>query len=493
MTVANLTRFDGGLNLRDSLELLAPNETPDAVNMTLTTRGSAWVRNGCANAIALPGNSGAVAFIHYSAALDQFLCVRQDTGVPQNMNLFSRPGDLSGSWTSRGIVGAYSGQATGQGAAFIDFPGNPPKVVLVTPVLSGGGVGGVFTWDGTTLTNVSTTVRGSTIALWHDRAWVGCYPSSDANGNPTSLFFSAIGDPATWSTTLQANQLREKDASQITAIGVIGGGLLAFKKRSAYRISDSNTGAYTTIDNAVGCIGPRAVVGLKGRLYSWAADGLYEFDGIGPGRNVGDKARPLFATDAAIAGGTPFIAGGRLEDRVLFAYPSSQGGNNDRLLEYSPDHGWLMKHELAAAGQNEVSSFTSKENTLYAAVTDGDDLFKMFTETPGADDGTNFTSNIKIAPINRGRLHRLQRVRVYGKAASAGTNTKELRTYLDWSTAVRDTFDITTAIETADAQEAIDLQGLGHAEAFQLEFRCSGGTGAAELDRLVLDLIPLKR
>ena len=41
MAVLDLRDFPGGLNLRDSFEMLKPNETPDALNKTLTTRGAA--------------------------------------------------------------------------------------------------------------------------------------------------------------------------------------------------------------------------------------------------------------------------------------------------------------------------------------------------------------------------------------------------------------------------------------------------------------------
>jgi hypothetical protein len=459
MTVVDLARFDGGLNTRDSLEELGRNETPDAVNKTLTTRGAVVVRNGCALAVTLP--AGTASFLYYSASLDKWYC---QVGT----ELYRRPGDLSGSWTDITTVSL----TTSATVAMVDFQG---VVVIVHPV------DGVYTHDGGTgvITSRNVSTVGNSIAVFKNRVWVG---GTTDPGLRTRIWFSNIGTAVTWTTATDFVDIREKDDQPLTALAGSPGALLVFKQRSAYRITDAATGAYQTIDGSAGCVGAQATANLNGRVYTWGADGIYSWDGIGPGKNVGDRIRPVYFL-GDLAG---LVSAEAFEDRIVFAINFGQAPGPD-LYELHAEQGWIVKHTLASNEQ--VTSLATKGMKLYAST--GASMYEMFTGTPGSDNSVNYTSNYRTPPLNLGKLHRLQRARVYGKSASSATSTKELRTYKDWGTSVADTFDITSLIESSDGEEAIDLRGLGHAEAFQLEFRCTGGTGTAELDRLLLDLTPL--
>jgi hypothetical protein len=62
--------------------------------------------------------------------------------------------------------------------------------------------------------------------------------------------------------------MREKDGKTVTAL-FGGSGLLAFKEDSTYRINDSTTGAYQTIDWNTGCVGPLAVCGSDEGIFVW--------------------------------------------------------------------------------------------------------------------------------------------------------------------------------------------------------------------------------
>lgn len=491
MSVVDLADFSGGVNLRDSPEQLSRNETPDARNLTLSTRGAVLLRNGHTNVLALPGGTTNPAFIFYSEALDKWLCGRRSDAT--HFDIYERPGNLTGSWVSKNSVVVPS--VSQDWCGFVDFPGTTPQVVITRmnqagklPVTSASGH--TATWDGTTYTVRSTEVFGEAIALWQNRVWVAGRDANDAFGNPSRLYYSAVGDPATWSSTGQFLDIREKDASRILALGNAGGALIVFKKRSTYRVTD--IAAFQMIDPGVGCVGSRAVTAYGGVLYLVGADSIYACDGVGPLLNIGDKLRPEFGNGQSVAQVIAHLG------RVVVFYQNQAAGGVYELVEfYPPSEGEgvaFMLHRFASSGTSDwVSSFALKADTLYAAIQNSDRLFTLFSTTPGADDGVNFTGYIKSPALNLGKLHRLQRVRVYGKSASSATSTKQILTYKDWSSSVSDTFDITTALETADGEEVIDLQALGHAEAFQLEFRVSGGTGTAELDRLTLELTPLAR
>lgn len=491
-----LNDFSGGLNLRDSATEIAPNETPDALNWTLDTRGQTKLRKGCLNVVALPGTSGTAAFIYHSGALSQWLCARTSGGA---LHLFTRPGDLSGVWTDRGTIHTMPNGIPAF-AAFVDFPGNPPKVVLTSAQIGAVSfAGAVYTWDGTTLTSVSGTIGGTAIALWQNRVWIGGYPLSDANGNLTRLFASKVGDPATWAAPDGLTvDVRDKDASGLTALGIAGGALVVFKKRSTYRVNDSATGSYTTIDASLGCIGPLAAPGSRGRLYVWGADGLYESDGIGSLKNVGDKVRPLFATDPALIGGVPALCGGQIEDRLLFAYPHSAGGNNDRLLEYDPTHGWLMRHQLASTSKDEITSFARKEGDLYAACMDGDIMLKVFSEIAGADDGTLFSNNFRTPWLQpgRGKIARIIRAQVEGLTVTGGTTTLTMNVYTDWDlSAASLSLDLSADLRGGDSSDQVETSiqhSLGHSRAFAFEFVAGTAAGAAQINSLSFDPIPIE-
>ena len=464
--------FTGGLNLRDSLEEIAQNETPDALNSTLTVTGAARPRAGCTQVATLP--AGTAKFLYYSSVLNKWFC---QVGTV----LYVRPGDLSGSWASH-LTGVQAGLAV----AMVDFD--------TVAVIAAEGLG-IYTTDGVTPVLVTSSVTGHALAVFKNRVWL-------ANSVNATVYFSAIGNPASIGAS-DFVQVREKDAKGCTGFGFAqAGGLILYKRESAYRITDAATGAYTTIDWSTGCVAPQAATNLRGFTYTWAADGLYAWDGLGPGVLVGDKVRPRFLSNTASDTARAKVCGAPFEDRVVFAYPVDAESNN-RFLElyprqqertdYLPAAGWVMEHQLAQAGEKEIAFFAIKGGKLYAAVSDGAAMYEMLGATPGADDGTNYTAHYKTPPMSLGKLSRLQRVRVYGKSDAAATSTKEIRTYKDWSASVAATFDITADFESADGAEVADLQALGHGEAFQLEFRAHSGTGTAELDRLLLDLDPLER
>lgn len=461
--------FSGGLNLRDSPNQLRPNETPLADNFTLDERGALKCRNGCANVVALPGTTGTKAYIFFSEALNLWLCARESASA---FKLFTRPADLSGSWTDRGqIASAVTAQAV-----FADWPGTTPYAIILTDVADATN-GGLYTLDSTPTLTKRFATDAKAIAVWQNKVWIG-----GASVAPTRIYFSPPGDPTTWTSSID---LRDKDASAITAMGLAGGGLIVFKKRSTYRVNDSGTGAYTMIDGAVGCVNPRALATLRGRLYTWAADGMYECDGVGALKNVGDKLRPIYV-DASTAANT--IVAGIHQDRAVFA-GTLQG--LQRLIEFDPDAGWSMRHRLASASQDLLTSFAHKDGTLYGAIADGDDLFRMFTETPGADDGTLHGGDWLSCWLlpNAGMLARLHRLRVQGLLGVGTSTTLDLRVYKNWDLSTTEEYSIGTQLRAADSgdqQLAVDLQSLGHASSFAVRFLPAGAAGAVAIRALQL-------
>lgn len=417
-----IDNFLGGLNVRDSPNELTIYEATNMNNLTMDEAGGLVQRPGCLTKVALPGTGNKKGYPFYSKALDQFLCVRESGGV---MKLFSRPGDLSGSWTDRGQV---STTLTAR-AAFIDWPGATPYVVLVLandPDSGGGTVGGVYTYDGSSNANQrSSTIGGACIALWQNRVWVGGFPLSNADGNRARIFYSGRGDPTVWNTTTNFIDVRAKDGQPITALAVAAGSLVSFKRDSTYRHKDPETGDYDIIDPGIGCVNPQAVASLRGRLYVWAAEGVYECDGVSPLENVGDRLRPWYVsslTDPAT------IVAATYQDRVLFNGTILGIG---RTVELNPDAGWAVPHIIGNSVL--LSGFTKKGSVVYAAAPAGDDLLSIFTETGQGDDSANqdiYWQSAWLLPTS-GMFARLNRIDVHGLITDVNKSTVVLA-QKDW-------------------------------------------------------------
>jgi hypothetical protein len=493
MPTIRISDFSGGLNLRDSPIELAPSETPDAINWRLDQRGAIRLRKGCSNVAALPGSTGEFAYIFPSTALGQWFCIRYD-GSTSFTRIYKRPADLSGSWTSVSTLG-ITGTKYASAATIVDWPGATPliAVAISDPAGTQTNLNGTWTYDGTTFTAGPAGINGRMLALWQNRVWLA-RPVNEKN--KTRLYFTALGTAGDYNGGGNVD-LRDLDAEEITALGLSAGALQTFKHRSAYRVNDSSTASYSTVDSASGAKAPHAVVGQRGRLYTWGADSLYEWDGIGPGRRIGDKARPLF-DDAALSGVIPGLCGGPFEDGTLFAYPSSGGGANDRLLEYDPQHGWLMKHQLAGSTKTQVSSLASKDGDTYAAIKNGDVIFKFNGATAGADDGVLFTNNYRTAWFEPygGKLCRIQRAIVEGLLVNGGTNTLTMKVYKDGDLSTSDSYDITADLRASSSTDIVQtavVNSLGHARSFAFEFVAGTASGDASVFALEFDWTPLER
>src|SRR5262249_14066079 len=150
------------------------------------------------------------------------------------------------------------------------------KVCAIHPV------DGLFTSpDGVTWTAVADPDAPKGNALYPFQNKLFCA------GNPTNgarVTWSAAGDPTSFSAT-DFNDLREKDNEAVVALGGASGidiqgrqGLLAFKRRSTYRIFDAATGEYSTVDTTVGAASAISVVSLSQQTYAISERGVYFTD-----------------------------------------------------------------------------------------------------------------------------------------------------------------------------------------------------------------------
>lgn len=204
---------------------------------------------------------------------------------------------------------------------------------------------------------------GTCIATWQTKVWVG-----KPNGQ---VQWSAIGDPDHWVPT-DFNDIWEKDAQPIIALHIGSGqdiqgrpGLYVFKNESTYRINDSATGAYETVDSTIGAASNISLVGLGGKVYVLGRYGIFMCqDGQVGLVNMSDKLKPLWNPAQVNLGELALWSAGRRDNRAVFSLTRAASTANDLKLELHVDQGWI------APGSDAMAAYTTKTTTddaLYGA------------------------------------------------------------------------------------------------------------------------------
>jgi hypothetical protein len=394
--------FSGGWNIRDAPTEIADNESPDMFNMTLDERGGVAKRLGFGKVNSSVFGGGVVKNVFwwgsggYRITQAGAKLYRDDDGVVR----------LTFSTSDR--------------CGFADFVG---KLAVIHPV------DGLFlSTDGVTYTAVPTGPKGTAVMTSKNRLIALGDPS-----NGTLLSASGIADPTDWLLTAGhgwQNQIREVDSAALTAMAAVGGedilgrpGFMLFKAGSFYRVYDSDTGAYTTMDANVGCASALAAVGVPGKVAFLSTAGIFTTDGVTPaGVPVSRQLEPLFqASQIAFDKASLFCAGVKGE-RIKFSLPRAGSGANDLSLEYHPVQGWI------APGSDAASCYTTYEKQTEALYGGSPTVSGQVYEygRTGADDGAAIACRYQtkwFAPLG-GAEARFRRLRVFGRGADFDIYTK---------------------------------------------------------------------
>jgi hypothetical protein len=294
-----LSDFSGGVNTLEDAGRVGGNQTFNSLNFTTTANGSLIRRGG---AVSLSTTIPASSIYIFDSMIVSKWFVQSGTG------LYSAS-TLGGVWTLRQTF------STAAKVAMVDFAG---KVVVVHPI------DGVYdSSDGVTFTNRSATVKGSGIASWQNKLWV-------ADSSSTRVWWSNAGTSGTWTTASDFVDLREHDDNTLTAIGGGQGmdiagrpGLLVFKADSHYRINNSSTGAYTTIDTTRGAQAAESITAYGGISYVITNTGVYETDGVNTPSWISGPIASMFSTGITGASPVDYVATVSTRDlRLYFAVAS---------------------------------------------------------------------------------------------------------------------------------------------------------------------------
>lgn len=322
MKTVEFRNFSGGINTRDWASELVGNEFPLSLNVTIDERGGAQKRLGYEDRYGTTVGTGLVVNLFYWATQNKVVA-QVGTGVHVD------GGAAIHTWT------------TSARAGYSEFLGN---LAMIHPV------DGLKIWDGATVTTPTNPPIGNTCFPWQNKLWSGGDPAQ-----PPRLYYSDIGSPNRTSAT-QYVDIREKDSALITCISGASGidisgrpGLLVFKQDSAYRVNDSSSGAFTTIDAGQGAGSNIAAISAYGRTYVINTRGIFSTDGLDPLREESQLIENLFHKDQINQTRPDLLAAGRYQDRLFFSMPRAGATANGLVIELHPIQRWVVPHTNAGS------------------------------------------------------------------------------------------------------------------------------------------------
>lgn len=390
--------FSGGINTRDWSSELTGNEFPYSSNVTIDERGGAQKRLGYEDRYGVAVGTGVPVNLFYWATQNKVVA-QVGTGVHVD------GGAAIHTWTTTARAG------------YAEFLGN---LVMIHPV------DGTRIWDGATITTPTNPVTGNCVATWQNKVWSGGDPA-----NPSRLYYSDIGSVNRTNAT-QYVDIREKDSALITALGGASGidisgrpGLLVFKQDSAYRVHDSATGAFTTIDSSQGAGSNIAVINAYGRTFVINTRGIYSTDGLDPLREESSLIENLFSKTQINQTRPDLMCAGRYQDRLFFSFPRAGATANNQVIELHPVQGWVVPHTNAASC---YASIVRNVNDLVFGSPSTNRIYN--SHKGGTDAGVAISSALQtrwLEPAG-GYLSRIRRARFVGNGIFQASVLKDYET-----------------------------------------------------------------
>lgn len=388
--------FSGGPNLRDAPPEFALNEGGDAWNVMFDERGGVTARLGYAKFnTTLFGSSAPIRNIYWSSML--------------------------GALITQAGASLYKGASTTAAKTFTtaaraDFAEMAGLVIAAHPVDGLFKTSDAVTW--TAVGGVGTPTKCDALAVWQNKLWV-----NDRTGaNPSRVYFSNAGAPDAFGSTSFVD-LREKDNEQVVAFHISSGqdvlgraGLLAFKQESFYRINDSGTGAFLTVDATQGAASALAVIGVGPKIYFLNKHGIFWWqEGQRGANNASDLFLPLWDPSQVNLGQLDLWCAGRRGNRVRFSLTRAGSLANDLAIEHHPDYKWLAPCSNAMSCY--ASSTGTSETNYGGSPTVNGQVYQL--GQGGTDDGAAIFSRFRtrwVEPAG-GFKASLWQIRLHGRGA----------------------------------------------------------------------------
>lgn len=395
---ARLEDFTGGLNLRADQFQLAPNESPEMVDVDIDPRGGLKVRRGVAP---LPSSLGPEFIWEAPFVLDannpngpapvaptQLFAFTNSTGVQQ---IISRNGE----GMRYGTGGDFLAMGATVNANAVVSCRNFNDLFYIQD-----GVSQARRWDGSTLTTLGTAWANSIAAPTGGNMPIAKHLTSHLGRvwvAHTTESATTYRNRIRWSHPNRGEDFRQSDfidvdigvdGDEITALVPFRGHLLVFKRRSLYAVYGSSEDDFRVVllSATTGCPDHRAIAMSETQVFWWAwPDGVYAYNGEGIAY-LFDRLRPCIR-DGRSNPSNGHVALGYAEGRLYVGVPFGTAPTRTTFVydETASRNGSWTRHSL------EMTSFLHRrlaDGTTQSLVTLRSRLrvYRCNVETQASDD-----------------------------------------------------------------------------------------------------------
>jgi hypothetical protein len=380
--------WQGGINVRDQLAQLQPNELRRSENVTYDSAGGLSKRPGTSSRGIFGISSDRVlsCYTYYRPNQMPQVLIHTSSGIMlYTTNVTANPI----LW-----IQLTTGLSTTQPASFETMNS---KVYFAEGTQLG-------QWDGSGYTQITAAPAGVCfLRSWKDTLWLASL------SNPDRVYSSAAGDPTSYPAANYVDILHG-DGDAISALASDGLYLIVSKRRRIQVITDPALFVNRTADWEKGSESHNGWIHLEDKLYFLSRLGVCWWQGDSSARLISYKIDPLF--DPAVLNFSILsnVWSYRIGARAGWAVPEVGSSYNNLVLEYYPRLGpiyqisgnigpgpWTM-HRMP------VSTFTTVRQGTTEAVFGGhptaNKFMNAFDASMGTDDGVTYVSTVEGAPMN---------------------------------------------------------------------------------------------
>lgn len=416
--------FAGGVNLRDAVNLLAPDELRRAENIILDEKGGAQKRSGCISngTFGAAGDRIISQYTFYRGENAPQLLIHTSGGKVYYTN---DPTAVTVTWTQ-----IATGLSTTVPMSWETFNGK---------AYFSNGVDSYAAWDGATYTAFASAPKGKFLRLWKDTMWV-----SGITGTPDRVYSSNPGDAETFGVAAWVD-IAKGDGDRVVGLGTDGLFLAVFKRNRYMIIYDPGLFSNRVVDFEKGCESHFSILQFESELYFLSKRGVCRFDSNGPATFVSWKLDPLFdpavLNFAALDRAWAYTYG----NRIGWALPEAGQATPTLQIEYYPR---LVKYE-SIGGYNSravapwvfhrmpATTFTRFRSGAVEYLFGGkgtENKFLQMFAAIGTDDGAFFAAIMETKANDFGAPHRtkyVRNIRVLGRGHPILQTRKNFRSAID--------------------------------------------------------------
>lgn len=424
--IAETHGYAGGVNMRDAINQLAPDQARRMENGVLNERGAFSKRLGCQSqgTFGASGDRILSQYVFYRAGSTPQLLIHTSGGALYYTN---DPTANPITWTliasSLSTTAPFSFETFNSKAYFSN------------------GVDSYASWDGSTYATYASAPKGAYLRLWKDTMWV-----SGIVGLPDRVYSSAAGDAQTFPVSNWID-IAKGDGDSVTALGTDGLMLIVFKLRRHVVIYDPVTFANRVVDFEKGCESHFSVMQFEGSVYFLSRRGVCRYVGDSPADIISGVIDPLFDPTVLNLAALSKAYAYTVDNRIGWALPEAGFTRATVQLEYYPRLAGVTPYGNRGTGPfnfhrmpaTTFSRWRSGANEyLYGGHSTANKFLRLYAPV-GTDDGSAFTALLETSAYDFNapdRTKYVRRLRVLGR----GRFTVQMKR--DFQSAVYKTFPL---------------------------------------------------